>query len=107
LKTEDLFAKLSWKYSCSNLNFALIDIDIIPGIAKEHNVPISGFFIQLPMLIMFKNGLEEERYPNFQKKVVPYQVRCYKEKDIANLFELEKIYHETLSNNIKHGRILK
>ena len=98
---------MSLKYSCSNLNFALVDIDIVPGIAKEYNVPVSGFFIQLPMIIMFKNGVEDGRYPAFQKKGVPYQVRCYKEKDIVNLFDLDKIYNETLSKNIKSGRVLK
>lgn len=56
---------------------------------------------------MFKNGVEEGRYPAFQKKGVPYQVRCYKEKDIVNLFDLEKIFAETLSRNLKSGRVLK
>ncbi len=95
------------KYCCSNLNFALLDVDITPSIAREYKVPISGFSVQLPMLIMFKNGVIEERYPSFQKDGVPYQVKCFKEKDLVKLFNIEKIYNDTLSKNIKTGRILK
>ena len=40
-----------------------------------------------------------------QKNGVPYQVRCFKEKELVNMFDLELIFNETLSRNIKAGRI--
>ncbi len=84
----------------------MVDVDIVPEIARTQNVPITGFYVQLPYIIFYKNGIENSRYPQMQKNGNPYQVRCFKEKDIINMFELESIFNETLSRNIKTGRII-
>jgi len=87
------------------LNFVLVDVDIVPEIARTQNVPINGFYVQLPYIVFYKNGVEDSRYPQMQKNGVPYQVRCFKEKELVNMFDLELIFNETLSRNIKAGRI--
>lgn len=83
----------------------MVDVDIVPEIARTQNVPINGFYVQLPYIVFYKNGAEDSRYPQMQKKGVPYQVRCFKEKELINMFDLELIHNETLSRNIRTGRV--
>ena len=80
------------KFSSPNLNFAKLDVEIFPEIAKEYNISNSGFTSQLPAIILFKNGEIEETYPGKDSKGRNYQARFYREREIVKIFDLENIY---------------
>ena len=96
LKTEELWAEISLKYSTKNLNYGKIDVDICETLAKNFKVAISGFSVQLPVLILFKNGVEVKRFPMLDKKGKSYQAKYYSKKELIKYFELENIYLDTL-----------
>ena len=96
-----MWAKLSLNYTTPSLNFARIDVDVSPDIAAKNKVITSGIYVQLPILILFKNGEEVARYPWNDKNAKPTKVKFYKEKEIIKYFDLEDIYHKSISVN-KH-----
>lgn len=93
--TEELFAEMSLKYKTQTLNFGKVDVDANESIANKFKIKTSGFKINLPYIIMFINGKEEERYPGNDKDGKPLQVRYYREKEIARIFDLEEVYNRT------------
>jgi len=88
---------MSIKYSTPSLNFLKVDIDVNPHIAAKYKIQTSGFSVQLPVLVMFKNGqpTEEGRYPSVDSKGKSYQVKYYSEQKLTKLFDLEKLYLTT------------
>ena len=80
-----------------NLNFAKVDIDIIPSLCEEYKIVSTGFTSQLPVIIMFKNGEVDEMYPGKDPKGRPYQSRYYREKELTKYFDLENIYLSTVN----------
>jgi len=92
--TEELWAKLSLKYSTAALNFAKVDVDLLPSLAKENNIETKSFFQVLPAIIVFKNGEEDVRYPGFDKRGKPFQVKYYREKEIVKNFRFRRFISE-------------
>lgn len=100
-----MWARLSLKYSTPVLNFAKIDIEILPSIANEFKISNSGFFSQLPYLILFKNGEVEETYPGKDSKGRAYQAKFYREKEIVKIFDLENIYLSSVNSIPKNSKV--
>ena len=57
-------------------------------------VEIKGFAVELPIVVLYKNGIEFKRYPSKDKKGNTYQAKYYSKKVIINYFELESIFRE-------------
>lgn len=93
--TEELFALMSMKYTTQSLHFGKVDVDANQSLANKYWIKTSGFKINLPYVIMFINGKEDERYPGNDKEGKPLQVRYYREKEIARIFNLNEIYNAT------------
>ena len=93
-----MWAKISIKYSTPCLNFIKIDVDLLPSLAERYKISNSFFSSQLPVILLFKNGLEIYRFPGYDSNGKTHAVRVYKEKEIIRLFDLEKIHSE--SNNL-------
>ncbi|CAG8499107.1 2784_t:CDS:2, partial [Scutellospora calospora] len=60
---ESTVAKTSLKYTTSNVRFGKADLERYPALAEEHNISLSPTSLDLPMLILFKNGKEISRLP--------------------------------------------
>lgn len=93
-----MWAKVSLNYTTPALNFAGVDVDGSADIAAKYKVINSGIHIQLPILVLIKNGEEVKRYPWNDKNGKPLKVKFYKEKEIIKYFDLEDLYHKT--NNV-------
>ncbi len=90
-----MWAKLSLKYSTPCLNFIKVDVDLLSFLADEHKISNSTLYCQLPVAVLYKNGVEIYRYPGYDSKGRPLQAKAYKERDMIRLFELESIYNNT------------
>lgn len=90
-----MWANLSIKYSTPCLNFIKIDVDLLPTLAERYKISDSFFSSQLPVILLFKNGLEIYRFPCYDSNGKIQAVRVYKEKEIIRLFDLERIHSET------------
>ena len=90
-----MWAKMSIKYSTPCLNFIKIDVDLLPELADRYKISDSFFSSQLPVILLFKNGLEIYRFPGYDSNGKIQSVRVYKEKEIIRLFDLERIHNET------------
>lgn len=66
-----------------------------PVLAKRYSIDVSGYFVQLPIVVLLKNGNEIVRYPANDKNGKPMTVKHYKEKEIIKNFDLENIYLNT------------
>ena len=91
-----MWAKLSLKYSTPGLNFAKIDVELLPQIAQEYEISTSAFFSVLPVIILLKNGEMTDKYPHNDKNGKPLKVKYYREKEIVNIFNLENLYLDTV-----------
>lgn len=78
--------------------FIKVDVEVTPNLARRFNIPLTGFSVQLPIVVLLKNGAEIDRYPINDKNGVPVKVRHYKEKEIVNNFKIDTIYHQTSTN---------
>ena len=90
-----MWAKLSIKFSTPCLNFIKVDVDLLPFLADEQKISNSTLYCQLPVVILYKNGVEIYRYPGYDAKGRPLQAKAYKEKDMIRLFELDRIHNST------------
>lgn len=91
LYTEEIFAKLSLKYSNKNFSFAKVDVDVCSSLAKTYNITISGFRITLPYVIVFVNGTEYARYPGNDRNGVQIKLKCVREKDLIKYLNLDEL----------------
>ena len=96
IKSDELWAKLSIKYKCIGLNFAKINVDLLPSIASQFNIQTNGLLVPLPVCLLFRNGEKTHSYPGFDKNGNFVPVKSYKEKEILKTFELETIYNNCL-----------
>ncbi|GBB98731.1 hypothetical protein RclHR1_03300011 [Rhizophagus clarus] len=66
-KTCEVFevtvAKISMKYTTSEVHFGKIDLDLYPNVAEEYEISLSPTSLDLPALILLKNGKESGRLP--------------------------------------------
>ncbi|CAG8458484.1 1020_t:CDS:2 [Acaulospora colombiana] len=60
---ESTVAKASLKYTTSNIHFGKIDLETSPKLAEDYNISLSPTSLDLPTLILFKNGKENGRLP--------------------------------------------
>ena len=65
--------------------------------ANKKGITASSFNIDLPVLVLYKDGQEVKRYPPKDKKGNPTQAKFYSKRELINYFELERIYSELLS----------
>ena len=89
LYTEELFAHISIKYYNPNLIFGKMDVDLNESLVSQMGINLKGWKVTLPYLIMFKNGKEVQRLPGNDAKGYPKKMRCYKEREIVDVFELK------------------
>jgi hypothetical protein len=54
---------------------------------------MDSFVVNLPLVVLYRNGEEVFRYPTNDKNGKPIPVRHYKEKEIIRVFDLETIYN--------------
>lgn len=78
-------------------------MEVNPDIAKKYNIQITGLSVQLPVLILLKNGKFEDelRYPMADSKGKSLNVKYYSESKIVKLFDLEKLYLRLSSRTSK------
>ncbi|RHZ75412.1 hypothetical protein Glove_214g26 [Diversispora epigaea] len=81
---ESTVAKTSLKYSSPNVQFGKIDLDCYEGVSQELDISLSPTSLDLPTLILFKNGKEIGRLPQ-------------KNRD-GSVEDLDKIKNKTLRN---------
>ncbi|CAG8717597.1 15500_t:CDS:2 [Gigaspora margarita] len=81
---ESTVAKTSLKYATSNVHFGKIDLEQYPALAEEYNISLSPTSLDLPTLILLKDGKEISRLPQ-------------KIRDGSNE-DLDKIKSKTLRN---------
>lgn len=91
LYMEELFSKLSLKYSSDAVSFGKVDIDNCPSLASLYGISSGPFICNLPQIIMFQNGREVMNYPPKDKKGRFTKQKCFREKDIVRLFGLDYI----------------
>ena len=91
LYTEELFAELSIKYYHNNLVFGKMNVDLNESFAHRMGINLHGFNVVLPYMIMFKNGKEIERLPNYDSNGKPRKMKYYREKDIVDIFQFKNI----------------
>ncbi|GES77094.1 thioredoxin-related transmembrane protein 2 homolog [Rhizophagus clarus] len=60
---EVTVAKISMKYTTSEVHFGKIDLDLYPNVAEEYEISLSPTSLDLPALILLKNGKESGRLP--------------------------------------------
>ncbi|CAG8597367.1 hypothetical protein C2G38_636350 [Gigaspora rosea] len=60
---ESTVAKTSLKFTTSNIHFGKIDLEQYPALAEEYNISLSPTSLDLPTLILLKNGKEISRLP--------------------------------------------
>lgn len=89
---------MSIRYSVEGITFYKVDVDINEGIIKSQGVQAGGFSVELPVVVLYKNGTEEKRFPMKDKKGNILQAKYYSKKEIINYFDLERIYVECTSN---------
>jgi len=97
------FAKLSAKYTLSNLKFGKIDVGRFPDVAAKYQINDTSFSRQLPTVILFKNGEESCRRPaiNSKGKIEKF---FFTEDNIQAAFDFNNIYKECASNPIKEKK---
>jgi hypothetical protein len=86
-----LWANLANNYTSNKLKFLYINIEILEDLAYSKNVKFKGILTQLPVLVLYENGKEVQRYPANDSKGNPYQVKYYRERDIVRYFNLDMI----------------
>ena len=96
IQSEEIWARLSFKYKCVGLKFAKINIDLLPELASQYNIQANGFIVPLPVCLLFRNGEKTHSYPGVDKNGNFVPVKSYKEKEILKTFDLETIYNNCL-----------
>ncbi len=100
-QSEELWAKLSKKYTTIGLKFAKVNVDYLPDMAAQFNISVTGIVVPLPVLILFKNGEKTHVYPGFDKNGNITVAKSYKEKDILKAFDLDSIYNNCIRHQNK------
>ena len=68
---------------------------------QKQGINTQGYYVELPIIVFYKNGDEFKRYPSRDKKTGnSYTVKYYSKKEIINYFELDSIFFD-LSNKQK------
>ncbi|RIA97736.1 hypothetical protein C1645_813799 [Glomus cerebriforme] len=84
-KTCEVFeftvAKTSVKYTSSEVHFGKIALDLYPSVAEEYEISLSPTSLDLPALILLKNGRETGRLP---KRVEDEQLGQIKNQRLRN-----------------------
>ncbi|CAG8434398.1 1978_t:CDS:2 [Ambispora gerdemannii] len=86
---EGTLAKTSLKYTTENIHFGKIDLERFSVLAQEYNISLSPTSLDLPTLILFKNGTEIKRLP---------QKLGGNDDDETKKKEYEKLKSETLKS---------
>ena len=92
---------MSLKYTTVGLKFAKVNVDYLPELATQYNIPVTGLVVPLPVLILFKNGEKTNVYPGLDKNGNITVAKSYKEKDILKAFELDSIYNNCIRHQNK------
>ncbi|KAF9113991.1 Thioredoxin- transmembrane protein 2 [Mortierella sp. AM989] len=96
---EAVLARCSIKYEKKNIHFAKIDMDLVPEgdhIASRFKINLAATTLDLPTLILFKDGKALKQLPLKLKTKVGGEVLGKvgwdrSEKSVASVFELEKL----------------
>ena len=96
--TEEIWASMSLKYTHERLKFYSVDIDNCNEICLSQNINTKGSYIEIPILILYKNGSEEKRFPMVDKNGKTYQALKYSKKGLISFFDLETIHSEVLKS---------
>ena len=90
LYTEEFFANLSIKYYSPNLKFGKMNVDLNENFVENIGINLHKN-VNLPYMIMFKNGKEIERLPGYDNKGKPKKMKYYREKEIVEFFGFKDI----------------
>ena len=90
LYTEEFFANLSIKYYSPNLKFGKMNVDLNENFVENIGITLHKN-VNLPYMIMFKNGKEIERLPGYDNKGKPKKMKYYREKEIVEFFGFKDI----------------
>ena len=89
---------MSLRYTVEGFfQFFKVDVEASETVAKKQDVAY-GFGTELPILVMYKNGVEERRFPMKDKKGHTLQAKYYSKKELINFFDLESIYVDCTSS---------
>lgn len=89
---------MSLKYTTIGLTFFKINVDNFDKLTKKYNIKLDGFVVELPIVLMFKDGSEFKRYPPIDKNGNTTSARYYSKKELIKYFELDRIYSDLLSS---------
>ncbi|XP_014206890.1 thioredoxin-related transmembrane protein 2 homolog [Copidosoma floridanum] len=94
------FSELSAKYALENFRFGKMDIGRYPDVAAKYNINDSSKSLQLPTLILFKDGKEYERrpYADGNGKLVKF---LFSQDNTTEAFNLKSLYETCSKNPIK------
>jgi thiol-disulfide isomerase/thioredoxin len=94
------FSELSAKYNLQNLRFGKVDLARNPDSAEKYKINTSPLSKQLPTLILFKNGQEEDRRPLVASngKLVAFSFTF---ENVVATFDLNNIYKTCQENPLK------
>lgn len=95
-----IFAELSGEYNLENLKFGKVDIGRFPDVAQKYRISDSSFSRQLPTVILFKNGKEEERRPCGDSRG-KLQKFFFSADNVRAAFGLNQLYKECVENPLK------
>lgn len=90
-QTERIWAYFSNQYANENMVFLKVQIDKFPKLASTLQINISGFSRQLPTVIMFKEGEELRRFPEFDESGKVGKVLKYEVLPLEKYFQFKEI----------------
>lgn len=96
--TDELWAKLSIKYCVNGFIFYSVNVDNLNDVCVSQGIKVDGLSVELPILVLYKDGVELKRFPTKDKKGNTHQARFYSTKELISYFEMERIYSEVLKN---------
>ena len=86
-----LWSRMAHRYSTARLSFVEVDVQHFEGLAREHKVPTNTGSTHLPVVILFEDGREVQRFPCLDEKTKEHMtVVAYKEKELVKYFDLDK-----------------
>uniref|UniRef100_A0A5B7BV24 Putative thioredoxin-related transmembrane protein 2 n=1 Tax=Davidia involucrata TaxID=16924 RepID=A0A5B7BV24_DAVIN len=95
VRTSRFFPELSITYSNKNLSFGIVDLGLFPNVAGKFGISL-GSTGQLPMYLLFENGVEVTRFPEVDFEAKTSNPPLTK-KFLCQHFELDRHLLEYIS----------
>lgn len=85
------FAGLSRAHSCDKLRFGTLDLGRWPGLAGRYGVDMNAAASQLPMLLLYRGGVEADRMPRRSADGMRTAKGRWGVRDVESCFKLHEL----------------